>query len=351
MPDLQKYFEHFHNVIRLSFGDSESLREKRDIVLDKLKERLERTLGGQGKPAPSFTHFNQGSYAMATGVKPLAGDFDIDVGITFDIDKDDYDDPVEVKQWVLDALHGHTRSVEMRRPCVTVTYQRSGEPVYHVDLAIYSSPERNADGKRYLARGKRTSGEDHREWQVSDPRELIRLIQTAYQGQDRDQFRRLVRYLKRWRDLKFSADGNAAPIGIGLTVAALSRFTPHKTPISAFENKHAYHDLDALLSLVNKMLENFRICMSHHFASRLRVDLPVEPGGDLFAKMTNKQMSGFQEMLTTLRDALEEVSRQTDPTVACEMLRVQFGNDFPVPTKEATAQVRNRAITSSSASG
>jgi hypothetical protein len=351
MPDLQPYFEQFHDKIRLDFDDSQPLRDKRDIILRKLEERIEKVFREKGESAPAFTYFNQGSYAMATGVRPPAGDYDIDVGITFDVSKDDYEDPVEVKQWVLDALNGHTSSVEMRRPCVTVTYQRSGEPVYHVDLAIYSSPERNADGKRYLARGKRTSGEEYREWEVSNPTELISVVRKAHEGKDRDQFRRVVRYLKRWRDVTFAADGNAAPIGIGLTVAALYWFVPQKLLVNAFENKYVYRDLDALLSLVDNMLANFRLSIGHFFANRLQVDLPVEPGGDLFAKMTNKQMEDFKEKLASLKDVLEVARDQTDPKVACEMLREQFGEDFPVPAKETTAQVRSRAITSSSASG
>jgi hypothetical protein len=351
MPDLQKYLEQFHDEIRLDFDDSKPLREKRDVILRKLVERLEKLFGEKGEAVPSFTHFNQGSYAMATGVKPLAGDYDIDVGITFDVSKDDYEDPIEVKQWVLDALRGHTRSVEMRRPCVTVTYKRSDEPVYHVDLAIYSNPERNTDGKRYLARGKRTSGDEYREWEVSEPTELIRLVHTAHEGKDRDQFRRVVRYLKRWRDVAFPTNGNSAPIGIGLTVAALNWFTPHKSLVNVFENKYAYCDLDALLSLVNGMLDNFRPSVIHFFASRLRVELPVEPGGDLFHKMTSKQMGNLKEKLTALRDTLEAARGETDPQVACELLRKQFGDDFPVPTKEETAQVRKRAISSSGASG
>lgn len=37
---------------------------------------------------------------MNTGVKPLEGEFDIDVGVRFQISTEDYPDPVEVKERV-----------------------------------------------------------------------------------------------------------------------------------------------------------------------------------------------------------------------------------------------------------
>lgn len=129
MVNIQSEFISFHNKIKLSDENSE-LREKRNILLDKLKKNI-------SQDAASYTTFNQGSYAMGTGIKPEDGDFDIDVGLKFDIDHDNYPDPVEVKKWVKNALDGHTKSVKIRRSCVTVTYQKDNDPIYHVDFAVY----------------------------------------------------------------------------------------------------------------------------------------------------------------------------------------------------------------------
>jgi hypothetical protein len=107
--------------------------------------------GDREEDTPTFTWFNQGSYEMGTGIKPaVSGDYDIDVGIIFDINHSEHD-PVDVKTWVTDALEGHTKKVDMRRPCVTVFYQRDDEPIYHVDLAIYSDDTCPGTGCRYLA--------------------------------------------------------------------------------------------------------------------------------------------------------------------------------------------------------
>ena len=73
MVNIQSEFISFHNKIKLSDENSE-LREKRNILLDKLKKNI-------SQDAASYTTFNQGSYAMGTGIKPDDGDFDIDVGL------------------------------------------------------------------------------------------------------------------------------------------------------------------------------------------------------------------------------------------------------------------------------
>ena len=104
MVNLQSEFIEFHDKIKLSYSDNSELREKRDILLKKLNDNIT-------DDAASFSHFNQGSYAMHTGIKPDNGDYDIDVGLRFTLNRSDFPDPVSVKQWVYDALNGHTKKL------------------------------------------------------------------------------------------------------------------------------------------------------------------------------------------------------------------------------------------------
>jgi len=342
MADLQKYFIEFHDDIKLT-DENEELREKRDIILKKLAQR-------KADEVAIYTTFNQGSYAMNTGVKPVNGDYDIDVGIKFDINKDDYEDPIKVKEWVYNALVGHTRKVEVRRPCVTVTYQIDGEPAYHVDLAIYSA--NNSDNKMYIAKGKQNSTKEYRKWEVSDPQTLINLISNKYDdNKDREQFRRVIRYLKRWRDLKFTDSGNSKPNGIGLTIAAYNLFEINKTT-DYFANKTTYNDIEAMKTLVKKIINSFSYeyrVEEMKFVYRLHVNLLIEPYNDTFEKMTDIQMEDFKSKLETLRDKLNEASLEFDPHEACKILAEEFGDDFPIPEKADTAdKKRNSFITSSS---
>lgn len=114
MPAVQKQFEDFHNAIRLDEDDEKAtLREKRETIIKALRANL-------GDDVPTFTNFNQGSYSMHTGVVPLDGNFDIDVGLIFDCNQDKYPDPIVLKKKLRDAVDTNFRTVVIRRPCVTV---------------------------------------------------------------------------------------------------------------------------------------------------------------------------------------------------------------------------------------
>lgn len=323
MAAIQSQFDTFHATIKHDEGDERAkLREKREILIADLKSHLP-------EETPVFTSFNQGSYAMNTGIVPLDGNYDIDVGLIFDRDCDDYSDPVELKKNVSDALTRINRTVEIRRPCVTVTYLKDGDPEYHVDLAIYA---KRVDGSLAVAKGKENSEKGNRVWEDSDPQGLTTEINNRFNGDDAAQFRRCIRYMKRWRDRKFSNGG--APLSIALTVAAYYWFQPSKDFSSG-----KYVDLFALKNWVNAILNNFttEFYDSAH-TSRLKVKLPVTPNSDLMEKMTNNQMTTFQERLTALRDELTAAEKDDLPEDACARLRKQFGDDFPVPEKAETAR-------------
>lgn len=319
MADIQKQFDEFHSNIRLSDKDEKAnLQEKRDLLVADLKAGLKREADKKKEEPLKFENFNQGSYAMHTGIKPHNNDYDIDVGLIFDNTQDDFKNPVELKKKVKDALNSTFRTVNIRRPCVTVTYHKDGKPDYHVDLAVYVKIEDEDHFK--IAMGKENSSEDNQEWQESDPKGLISEINDRFGGEERSQFKRTIRYLKRWRDKQFP--NNGAPISIALTCAAYHWFEPIK---------HAgnYNDLRALRALVDKMIENF-----DWFSNRLEVELPVIPRGDLLERMTDKQMETFKDKLITLRDALDSAKDDSSVSSACKTLKKQFGDDFPVPEND-----------------
>jgi predicted nucleotidyltransferase len=317
MPNLQEYFSEFHDNIKLgNFDEDQTLREKRDLLVQDLR-------AGLPDDAPSFTNFDQGSYAMFTGTNPKDGNYDIDVGIIFDCTKDDYEDPVELKKIVRDALTRGNRNVAIRRPCITVEYLKNSEVDYHVDLAIYVN--RGYDNYLDLAKGKEFSESENRFWEISDPKGLISMINNKFSDSDEmAQMRRCIRYFKRWRDYKLIS---GKPFSIALTVAAFHWFSPYK---DNFSDK--YQDVDALISLCDMMLANFDT------NTWLAINLPVQPYGDLNGRMTVHQMDTFNERLEAFRDALKRASDEDVKEEACKILRKQFGNEFPVPEKKDTAK-------------
>ncbi|MBQ0746512.1 MAG: nucleotidyltransferase [Marinobacter sp.] len=331
MAQLQRYFFSFHEVIKLdNFDENETLRSKRDILLRNLKDNL--PTGG-----PRVVRsFNQGSYAMGTGTKPLDGNYDIDVGAVFDVEPDQANS-VSLKKVVRDALTHSNRTVEIRRPCVTVNYLKGSVVDYHVDLAIYAQAE--GDDLR-LAKGKEGSSSENCVWEMSDPEGLCREIANCQEkGKDRAQFRRVIRYLKRWRDYRFSHKGI---FSIALTVSAYHWFTPYKDILT-----EEYNDAGALHRLVEIILSKWRpVVHNGELVHRLQVPLPVEPRGDLLKNLTAPQMDDLQIRLVELRDALKDAIAEPEDAEACKILAKKFGGDFPVPSaeKQNAAKVKSSVV-------
>lgn len=304
---FQSQYRKFHEAILLKrFQENAELRDKRDKILKRLRDNLPAA-------APSFEPFNQGSYDMGTGVKPLDKDYDIDVGVLFDLDYRKHD-PVTVKGWVYSAVQGHTSRVEWRRPCITVYYQEGGEPKYHVDLAVFAKDPAGLHWR--LAIGKQNSGREHQEWQPDDRVGFSEAVDRKFSGEDAAQFRRVIRYLKRWKDVHFSSEGRAAPTGLSLTVAAYHWFHPTTIRTAAAVE---YDDHGAITAVVAAMLQSFG-------PKRLLLRFPRAPQDDVFERMTDQQMLEFRQRLEKLKGWLEEARRSKD---AAPLPRA-FGDAFPV---------------------
>lgn len=326
MINLQKQFLKFHDKIKIDFDDNKPLRDKRDLIIRNLKEGFTRKYP---ENAPLFTTFNQGSYDLATGVKPLKGeDYDIDVGIVFDISKK-RTEPVELKQEIHEILNVvANRDVEIMRNCVRVQYHKAGELQYHVDLAIYAKGTNlfNALTENlFIAKGRLKSKPQYKIWETSEPFKLKELLKNKYPNQlDRDQFRRIIRYLKRWKDYNFSASGNQRPTGIALTACCYNVF---KVKNKTYSGSYEYSDLEALHYSIVNILKMF------NKQNQISVSLPVKPYNNLFEKMSDKQMLNFKNKLFELKSILEIASRENQITKACMRLSSAFGGDFRTSKK------------------
>lgn len=309
---LQPLFRRFEETIKLArFEENKELRDKRDKILDRMREKMK----------VKFDWFNQGSYEMGTGVKPLDGDYDIDIGIVLDVDRHKYD-PVTVKGWIHEAVKDHTTDVQWRRPCITVNYRQRGETIYHVDLAILAKEQ--ATGALHLAIGKEHSAKEQREWQQDDRKGFMAAVEIRFAGEEMAQFRRVIRYLKRWKDVHFASEGRAAPTGLALTVAAYQWFRPATT---GWGPSAAPDDLAATTSLVQAIRSQFRQTWDapqQRSLYRISLQFPFAPWDDVFGRMTNQQSQELYQRLEKLSGWLEEArGGSTAP------LRKAFGEQFP----------------------
>lgn len=308
------------------------------MLLKELKEWLEKN------EKPGFEYINQGGYGMNVGNKPLAGDdHDIDVGIIFNLNIKDYPDPTVVKQWVVDALSNKpNRTVEMKFPCVRVQYFKAGEVAYHVDFAIYG---KELDGEvvvnLHIAKGRKNSIADMKFWEVSQPKELKELINKKFEKEEeRWQFKRIIRYLKRWKDYNFTS---GRPTGIAMTSISYKWFY-HTISYKWNGEVSDKSDLNALKSLLETA------CINNY---GMDARLPVLPGNDLFEKIKNNKahQERYIKKMEEFRDAVKEASNETDPHEAAKILADVLGPDFPIPDKKDTAtRIAAPAITTSSES-
>lgn len=311
--DLQSNFRRFHDAIKFDRPQNVNwLTEKRDMLVQELQAYL------RVNNLPSVKAYNQGSYAMGTGVKPVGDrDFDIDVALVFDLDVRDYE-PTQVKKWVQDAMSKYAnRTVVMRRPCVRVQYHRNGSEHYHVDLAVYGKKDTNKDKEDLqLAKGFLGSDEQYKFWEDSEPFELKELLNNKFDNEDyKAQFKRIICYLKRWKDENFGASGDGAPTGIALTAMAYNWYRPHSRA----------GKLDDLCTL--RCFFEY-CCRNDH---GLYVKLPVKPHNILCEKILNnaRLTSAYKTKVEKLYFELEKANAAEDKSKAIKILQTQFGSDFP----------------------
>ncbi len=343
---LQNQFKKFNENIRLSATKLDELREKRNKILDKLRTN---------EDLPSFEEFGQGSYRMGTEVKPIDKDYDIDVGLRFNVNKNDYEDPLTLKKQIRDILKNYTEyGAQIKTPCVTVTYKKDGETAYHVDIVTYTYEDKeNKESQLYLAKGKEFAKAENIKWEVADPLGLINEIENRFSGEDKEQYKRIIRYLKRWKNLNFSSDGNNEVPGIGITLLAYDLFSPSKE-YDYLEEKYVYNDLNALIDFIRKVKSKFILkydLESNESKYSISLDLPVQPYTDVFSKMTLNQMNNFRNKICKLYDDLIIVKYEADIIEQCKKLNQIFGDDFEVPEKKDESKTQKNFVPPSSASG
>ena len=316
---VQTHFDKFHDRIKLGREDEAyKVARKRD---DSIKGEVGDAFKDAGYPV--IADFIQGSLKTHTGIKPIDSDYDIDRALVID-DEAAPDNPVTPKKKALDVLEGRGfKNAKIKKPCVTADYASDD---VHIDLIIY---KRDGD-QHYLAVGKKNSDGANREWSGCDPLGLIEWINDdSMYGDDaeekRSQFRRLVRYLKRWRDVQFSGEVAAKVFSIGLTVMLKEQFSP------SFSTEGARRDLLALRDTVEAVLNAGYFNKQEEGRYRVRVYLPKEPYRDIFFGSSLETGTQLYNKLNHLVEQLDKAADEADERKQCEILNTLFGDDFEVP--------------------
>lgn len=286
---FQYNFNRFHQAIKLT--DSEHYAHVRSV--------RDQVLGIFPKATPSsrrtFRSYNWGSYAMGTGIRPISGnDYDIDVGLVYNLNPSDAT-PQELKGEIYDSLQSAGYNPQWMRPCIQIAF-----PGYHLDISVFT---REGD-RLFIAEGKL---HDHRTcWRPDGMEWFVQMIWNHPNQTNAEQFRRIVRYLKRWKDIHFGYDGMKGPVGLALTVMAYRWYVPQSD------------DLSALRIVVSQAVRYFE-------QGNTALQFPYEPRDNLLRKMSYDQirqmLSRFQQLNQWLGQA--ESHGRVDPLVRA------FGGDFP----------------------
>lgn len=337
---LQSKFLTFNSNIYITRQSEEykNARQKDDSITEEIRKKFNEN----GYPVQD--DFIQGSLATATAIKEKGKDFDIDRAIVIK-EENAPADPTIPKKVVLELLEKRGfKNAKIKKPCTTADYQSED---LHIDIPIYSKS--NA-GFYKLAVGKKNSDENNREWSDSDPKGLIDWINAKdnsaiYETQKLQQFKRLTRYLKRWRNFNFHEDTSRKVFSIGLTVMLKEKFQ------SSINDEGLENDLNSLKKTIDQILYN-----SNYFYARpdskwkVVVYLPVSPYRDIFTGSSLNTGTQLRNKLSNLSITLQKVIDETDESKQCNLLRTVFGEDFPEGSQSSSRNEATKVVFASAGS-
>lgn len=302
MANMNELFLTFDEKIKLTTAKSNSLKTSRDSLRKDIKSWFE----DNDKSKPNFCW--QGSFAMKTTLNPLGeNDYDMDDGVYlngYSSDQDTWPAPSTVHKWIKDATDDRTEQDSIdKNTCVRVVYANN----YHIDLPIYIMKDEVA----FLAH--KSKG-----WTESDPKAFRDwfLDKVSSNG---EQLRRIVRYLKAWKDYK-----NLPLKGIELTILACEN-------IDCFDNRDDKALKNTITNIVSKLEDNYT-CKK-----------PVIPNEDLFEEHSETKQTEIISALKSLKKALEEAIAERDEEKASEKLILFFGSRFPKGKSTQTAHYQTTA--------
>lgn len=299
MADCNSLFKQFHETIQLSPSKKDNLKISRNAN----RTRIEKHFIDKGWAKPTFTM--QGSYKLGTLINPITTDdeYDLDDGVylqNLDNDKSKWKNPSTVHQWIVDAVKGVTSSPPNdKNKCVRANYNTSN-PKYHIDFPIYCK----YNGTPHLAIKK------DEQWVISDSTALKEWILKIITEND-DQPRRLIKYLKAWKDNQSWDSSVKAPTGLLITILVCEYYV------------HAEKRDDlSLLSTLDNIID--------FLESEDKLTNPVYEDEDFLDSYSKDAIEKMISKLEKLKEKGEKALSEKNYKKASEHWRKPFGDRFPL---------------------
>lgn len=302
MANNHEQFIEFNESIKLSESKKNELRKNRDTLRDKIRKYFEDEKSNQKKPKFSA----QGSFMMNTTVNPIVKEefdeegnvkklyqYDLDDGVYFIDKEENRKSESTYHNWIFNAVKDHTtKGAEKKSTCVRVLYADG----HNIDLPIYFKAEiENEETIPELAHKSK-------KYTFSDPREFYRW----FNNKADEQLKRIVRYLKAWRDKQNNSYSTKIPSGLVLTILATNHYIKDDRDDISFR--------DTLQEIQKELDYNF-IC-----------ERPTtEVGEDLLEKYSENH---FMDRLSKLIDSANKAIEHTDNKEACKKWQKHLGDRF-----------------------
>lgn len=304
------------NRVTPSAGQREFLQQQWNIMRDNICPKLQEVSGYM------ISTWLQGSYKYGTLIRPvhLGEEYDVDVGIYFEWKNksgEAYPAPEQLRAWVQTELSDYgsqDNDIERvddpaKERCSRAVYKKQ----FHIDTPVYHL-DRSTDTRRLATLSKG--------WEQSDPKPIYKWFKGVATGGEREQLRRLIRYLKGWAAVAFVETPDSRPSSILITVIVTEAY------------KAAW--CDRLLGLDDDEDALFDVIARIHdrLYSARDVFNPIDIKEDL-NRMSSDAWDGFLSSLQALKDAAERAIEATDEAAAALIWSEPFSFLMPLPDVDA----------------
>lgn len=327
MKKLQKEFIEFNKSIKCS--ETDALIDKRDMLKKDIEDKFPNNCKKYGIEInkSDLEFINQGSYKIGTAID--SDNVDIDYAVIFPLDINEFNDPRDVKKAVRDSLFIENKRIpKIKEPCVTVAYHENDKEYMHIDFPVYASH----NDLLYLGRGKEYS--ESYKWEIADPKGLSEHFLNEFK--DREQLKRIVRYIKKWKQIEYKNSNNSyeVPPSVGLTILACNHYSEYTLD--------GDDDLSAFYFTMKNIKNAFTIetdIYGEITSAGITCNLPVIPYSDVFYKMRQSKthLINLYKKIDKAVNNLQEAKNLNEEHEAAKCVRKVLGDQFTVPEKKASS--------------
>lgn len=304
MADLNETFIEFNTVIALSTTKKDELRKSRNAIRKDIETYFEKN---RDKHTVKFK--GQGSFSMNTTILPDSGEYDVDDGVYIFGKEEDKPLVTTAHSWIVKAVENRTgQNTIDKNTCVRVQYAKS----YHVDLPIYYKTTDSNNEYFYDSEDVPELAHKSKSWIESDPYAFK--LWFDEKAKNKNQLKRIVRYLKAWTDNKRKLN---LPNGMIFTILAVNNYVVKDRDDEAFLET---------LKTIQKSIDDTR----HNWASYECKRPTIDKTENLLAKYSSETrkksfLDALDSLITSGKQAIEAKSKKD----ACSKWQKHLGDRFP----------------------